>query len=70
MCGKFKSKINAYIYSKYGINKNMVRLSRNLDMIKNNHRDNSSCLKCGKIPCNCTLKRRIGDSTFETKIKF
>lgn len=37
-CRKFKYKLNAYIYGKCGINKNIVALCRSLNTIK--------CFKC------------------------
>ncbi len=33
-CKKFKHKLNAYIYGKSGINKNIVTLANNLNIIK------------------------------------
>ena len=69
-CGrKIKSKVNAYIYGKCGINKNIIKLSRNLDTIKCIRKSCNLCSKCGANPCKCLIDCSKGNCFLEAKIK-
>ena len=45
LCRKFKYRLNAYIYGKCGINKNIVALCRNLNTIKCRGCNGGTCKK-------------------------